>query len=163
MSTVFVAKLGPEDPAQGLMNQALAFFNAGSRCMADISITPTVTNSPMAPAVVCFAFSAELYLKLLHLISIGNPDKIHGLKEIFAVLPEATRQKVGSRYPGGLKNLEAEIKAVSSAFVDWRYLHEIASASINPQTLANIARAAHVVCRELRADLRVFGENAPAR
>jgi hypothetical protein len=160
MTTIFAAKLRPEELEQGLLNQAMAFFNAGSRCMADIALTPTVTNSPVAPAIVCYAFAAELYLKLLHVIVVGNPEKIHGLADIFTALPETIRRKVGDRYDMGRDNIETDIRAVSSAFVNWRYLHEQTSISINPIILISIAKAVHLVCRELRPTLSVFGENA---
>lgn len=160
MTTIFAAKLRPEELEQGLLNQAMAFFNAGSRCMADIALTPTVINSPLAPAIVCYGFAVELYLKLLHVIVVGNPEKIHGLADIFAALPETIRRKVGDRYDMGRDNIDADISAVSSVFVDWRYLHEQTSISINPNILISIAKAVHLVCRELRPTLTVFGENA---
>jgi len=123
-----------------LLNQAVAFFNAGSRCAARLSISPTVMNSPMAPAVVCYAFAAELYLKLLHTIVLGSAEKIHGLADIFAALPSATRQQLSDCYELKNHKIEADIATVNSAFVDWRYLHEQAEAAVEPGILVAIAR-----------------------
>lgn len=159
MTTILLAQLGEQELEQGLMNQAIAFFNAGSRCSAGISLTPSVTNSPMAPAVVCYAFSTELYLKLLHALTVGNPGKIHGLKYIFMALPQETRLKANNHYHSTDSDIETDIATVNSAFVDWRYIHEQATISINPQVLINIARAIHLTVRELKPELHVFGEN----
>lgn len=120
------------------------------------------TNAPMAPAIVCYAFAAELFLKLLHKITVGNPEKIHGLEEIFSVLPQEMRLNLSQKYQRTANgDLEADINSVGSAFVDWRYLHEQTIISINPQVIMNISKVTYALCRELRPNIRVTGENVP--
>lgn len=152
-----VYKLGAHPVDQGLLNQAVAFFNAGSRCAADISITPTVSNMPMAPAVVCFAFSLELYLKLLHVISSGAQVRGHKVDALFDSLPADLRERIARAY--GTASLSDHLRAASGAFVDWRYQHEHETLTVNPKLLAAACRACHVVVRTLRPDMPVFGEN----
>lgn len=157
MSTIHMLKIGEVPVEQGLLDQALSFFNGGSRCIADIGITPTVTNCPMSPAIVCFAFSAELYLKLLIAISSGTPPRGHKLDELFELLPPETRTALADIYGGS--ELPSHLKTVSSAFIDWRYQHEHRTLTISPQILINIATSCHKLARRLRPELRVFGEN----
>lgn len=111
----------------------------------------------MSPAVVCFSFSIELYLKLLHVLSTGAAPKGHKLEELFLSIPEPTRQALTARY--GNSDLTAHVTAVSTAFVDWRYEHEHEALVINPQMLINIATCCHRLVREMKPELRVFGEN----
>lgn len=157
MSITHLQKIAKAELDQGLLNQAVGFFNAGSRCMADVCITPLIRNSPMSPAVVCFAFSIELYLKLLHILSTGQAPKGHKLEELFLSLPETTRQGLTTKY--GSAELQVHVSAVSTAFVDWRYEHEHEALIINPQVLIGIATCCHQLARELKPELKVFGEN----
>jgi len=157
MSISHVQMMGKPTLEQGLLNQAIGFFNGGSRCMADISITPTVTNSPVSPALVCYAFSVELYLKLLHAISSGIAPRGHKLDELYGSLPDETRAKLATVY--GTSELAVHVGSVSGAFVEWRYQHEHEALSINPQILINIAKAYHRLARQLKPELKVFGEN----
>ena len=161
MRIVHMQRVGTPSIEQGLLNQAVSFYNGGSRCMADTYITPLVTNSPMAPAIVCFAFAAELYLKLLHTIAVGSPSKGHDLKELFGVLPQEAQDAVAKEFGNG--DLAGQINTASTAFVHWRYQHEHETLTVNLDTLINFAKAVHKVVRHLRPDLEVFGENHVAR
>ena len=156
MRIIHMLKTGQVPIEQVLLSQALSFFNGGSRCIADISITPVVTNCPMSPAIVCFAFSVELYLKLLIAISTGTPPKNHKLDELFELLPADTRSNLVRIY--GSDDLPSHLKSVSSAFIDWRYQHEHETLAINVQVLVNTATSCHKLARQLRPDLRVSGE-----
>ena len=60
MTTIHLQKVASVPMDQGLLNQAVGFFNAASRCFASVAITPRINNSPMTPGVVCAAFSVEL-------------------------------------------------------------------------------------------------------
>ena len=148
--------MGSHPIDQGLLNQAVSFFNAGSRCVAGISITPTVTSAPMAPAVVCFSFSLELYLKLLHFVT-GNSVRGHKIDELFVSLPTETQERIVRAY--GSADLTEHLKAASNAFVEWRYQHEHETLSVNHQQLSSACRACHLVVRSLRPEMPVFGEN----
>ena len=157
MSILHLQKTGSIDLDQGLLNQAIGFFNGGSRCIADIKITPSITNSPMSPAIVCFAFSVEMYLKLLSVLATGNHAKGHELHKLFTNLSDNIKQKLNHSYVNS--NFENDILSVSNSFVEWRYAQEHEALNINPQLLIDLATACHIVARQLKPSLKVFGEN----
>lgn len=160
-TTIHLAQTRSEDLGQGLMNQGLAFYNAGSRCIAGINLTPTKINAPMVPAVVCFAFAAELFLKLLVKIATGQAVRGHELADLLAAVPEESRSEMARHYSSSdVTKLQADVASISSAFVEWRYVYERGAIAINPQVVANVARAAYLVCRAKAPQIRVFGENA---
>ena len=162
MTTIFFAKTASIPIDRGLLNNAVAFFNAGSRCMADIALSPLVVNCPMTPAVVNYAFSAELYLKLLTLLINGSPARGHKLLDLFRTLPEASRQRIQelAQPLAMVANFPQELERVSNAFVEWRYEHEHETLMINPAVLTGLAKACHTLVRELRPDLRTAADPA---
>ena len=158
MDTIHLQKIGALPMDQALLNQAVGFFNAASRCLASVAISPRINNSPMTPGVVCAAFSVELYIKLLYLLATGNSQRGHKLSELFAALPENARQRVAEKY--GNSEIAAHIAQTSDAFVTWRYEHEHEALAINPAALMAVATACHHAARELKPELTVFGENS---
>jgi hypothetical protein len=160
MTIFHLEQEGKPELTYGLLQQAIAFFNAGSRCAADIYITPTLGNSAIGPSVVCYAFSIELYLKLLCAITTGQAARGHKLTELFDRLPEATRTELSAVFPG--INLREELEKCSNAFVEWRYSHEQESLVINPSFFIVVARACHQMVRKLKPSLEVLGENSVA-
>ena len=158
MNIIHLQKVASIPMDQGLLNQAVGFFNAASRCFANVAITPRINNSPMTPGVVCAAFSIELYLKLIYLLASGNLQKGHKLDELFAALPAREQQQVTEKY--GNPALAAHIAEMSNAFVTWRYEHEHEALTINPSALMALATACHSVVREMKPQLTVFGESA---
>src|SRR5262245_4933503 len=108
MSTVHLQQVGKPDVPQALLNQAMGFYNAASRCEANIALTPLVINAALNPAVVCYAFSAELYLKLIHLIATGSAIKGHKLDELFQALPGDAQARISASYDQ--RDLPADIK-----------------------------------------------------
>ena len=81
-----------------MMDQANCFYQAGSRCEADIRLSPLITNSLTAPAVVCYAFALEIYLKLLSRIGGAEPGRSHILLDLFNGLPEAVKQVIARHH-----------------------------------------------------------------
>ena len=158
MNTILLHKVSAPPVDQGLLNQAMGFFNAASRCFSNVAITPRIDNSPMAAGIVCAAFSVEMYLKLLAVLGTGKYSHGHKLAELYAELPAETRTKLTAKY--GSADVEKHIGEVSAAFVEWRYEHEHESLNINPSVLVRLAKACHALARELKPELRVFGENA---
>lgn len=156
-NTIHLQKIASVPMDQGLLNQAIGFFNAATRCFANVAITPRINNSPMTPGVVCAAFSVELYLKLLHLLAVGTPQRGHKLSELFTALPQTAQQQIAEKY--GNPEIAADIVQMSDAFVTWRYEHEHEALTINPTALMAVATACHLVIRELKPELTVFGEN----
>lgn len=69
--------------------------------------SPTITN---------YAFSLELALKILHVLSGKADTRGHNLKFLFDALPEETK--------GNLPHLRGCANEISQYFEDWRYAHE---------------------------------------
>jgi len=157
MDTVHLQKVSAHEMDQGLLNQAVGFFNAASRCFSNIAISPLIQNSPMTAGVVCSAFSVELYLKLVHVLSTGKPIKGHKLLELFESLPEQAQSNISTKF--GDSNLKQLLAEASNAFVEWRYEHEHEGLTINPSFLLATAKACHLVAKEMKPELTVFGEN----
>ncbi len=157
MDAIHLQKIATVPMDQGLLNQAVGFFNAASRCFANVAITPRINNSPMTPGVVCAAFAVELYLKLLHILATGSPQRGHKLSELFAALPPKEQQRIAEKY--GNPEIAAHIAQMSDAFVTWRYEHEHEALTINPSALMAVATACHLVAREMKPELTIFGEN----
>jgi hypothetical protein len=124
MTTVFVSQVGKPEQDKGLMNQAIAFYNAGSRCDAPIALRPGFHNSPMSPAIVCYALAAELFLKLLVVISGRESPKKHKFSDLYESNDSEIRAKLVADFPGGEAEFRKKLTDVDNAFVHWRYAHE---------------------------------------
>src|SRR5437879_325971 len=114
---------------------------------------PLVSNAPMAPAVVCYAFALELYLKLLHVLTTGKSPKGHKLDELFLGLPPSAKAEITALYGN---NALAALSAAGDAFVEWRYGHEHEGLTINPSVLSGLATCCHQVARRIMPTLAVF-------
>ena len=138
---------------QQMLNGARAFFMGGKRCLNPVQIAHNQIEFLAAPGIVCFAFSIELYLKLLNVLSGLPPPKGHDLEKLFSTLPEKTRKALIVKYGSGL---EADLLAVSPAFVDWRYFYEKTyGLNISPQMLEKIADCCNQLALEIKPELRV--------
>ncbi|MDP2629825.1 MAG: hypothetical protein Q8P56_00265 [Candidatus Uhrbacteria bacterium] len=148
----------PEDVNQEMMDKANGFYQAGSRCAANITLSPNITNSLLSPAVVCYAFAIEIYLKLLLRQTLGKDIKGHNLKVLFSILPEETKEIARKKFASN--NLEAEIERVASAFVDNRYDYENTNFfGLSTSMLAQIGSALHNTIKELNPKIGITFEN----
>lgn len=161
MRTISLAQLSKPALDQGLLNEAVSFFNAASRCEAEVMLSPLAGNSLMVPAVVCYAFSLELYLKLLHVLASGKSTKGHELNELYDSLPPKTKHDLLAECDG--IDLVSELTSAANAFRQWRYSHEHETLAIAPSKLADIIIRCHRLVRRLNPKLEVFGENAIVR
>jgi hypothetical protein len=87
----------------------------------------------MGPAVVCYAFSLEVFVKFL---LITEPPKkeftdAHDLEALYNNLPSVLRSKVEAKLVAGKIDLELEkvafgnnLRTFAKAFVEWRYQYE---------------------------------------
>ncbi len=63
---------------EGLLNNAVAFHEAGTRCYQGAPCEISSLGGDVflgAPSVVCYAFAIELYLKLAALLTSGAYDR----------------------------------------------------------------------------------------
>lgn len=147
---------------QRLLNAAVAFFQAASRCEFTIHITPLQSHGVGAPTVVNYALSIELYFKLVGFLTNGKAPWGHELLDLYdgltpeiqATLVEHTRFSFGSSV-----RLREGIAALSKAFVQWRYAHEHEMLVVINDHLEELARGLHLTVREIRPDLiSCYGE-----
>lgn len=111
------------NPIKDIFNQANSFYQAGSRCIADLKVNPETTISLMTPAIVSWAFALELYFKTLLKIQ-GLDTKGHLLDDLYQKLDEKHKSELKTLAVAERIDLEKEIKLVNNAFIDWRYQHE---------------------------------------
>nr|WP_316643383.1 hypothetical protein [uncultured Roseateles sp.] len=115
-------------------------------------------QNALIPGVVCLAFSIELGLKAIILATQPSVPG-HKLDVLFGLLTPEDRDTVIRHTGYEQSRFEKELAAVSSAFVEWRYIHEKpGSHSTSMQFLILFRRAIEVVAERneqlLRAKLR---------
>jgi hypothetical protein len=102
----------------------LQFHEAGIRTAAEIKDRDGTPVAVTCPMIVCYAFSAELYLKSL----TSRPIRSHELKTLFSGLPRQARKIIEDLYKQrtgrGQSALNADLDTMSNAFADWRYVFE---------------------------------------
>jgi HEPN domain-containing protein len=112
---------------------------------------------PLRTTVVTSAFSVELYLKCLLLLTTGKVPKLHKLAELHdALLPE-TKDLANAKYhaiaphSGQLRDALAEH---NDTFVEWRYLFERQDKpfTLNYRSLLDAATCLHETTVSLRTE-----------
>ena len=142
---------------QRLLNNAVAFHEAGGRCYAKrrLEIAPERSTFLGSPSVVCYAFAIELYLKLLRLLTAGTYDRFeHRLDKLYEQLAPAVQEKIDEAYGHtGILSIKSELEDASKAFLHWRYAHEHEELAASPETLAKIGATLHRIAREIDPNL----------
>ena len=152
------ARRKPEDINQEMMDKANGFFQAGSRCAANLSLSPNITNSLMSPTIVCYSFAIEIYLKVLIRLTQKKDVKGHNLHDLYLNLPKETQELVIKKFGAG--NLAAEIDRIATTFVDNRYDYENANfMGLSTSMLAQIGTSLHNTIKELDPKIGITFEN----
>ncbi|WP_157314358.1 hypothetical protein [Chitinibacter sp. GC72] len=90
-------------------------------------------STPLIPAVVCYLFSAEIFIKALFLESNGVATTGHKLETLFLELDPSIQQRIKSQVSVGnypriegvpSATFESKLLEISNGFVKWRYAHE---------------------------------------
>ena len=131
-------------------------FQTGSRILAD-QFGQAVF--PLRTTVVSSAFSVELYLKCLLLLTIGTVPKSHKLLDLYDALPTDTKDVAQAKYyavaprSSQLRDVLAEH---NGTFVEWRYLFEKQDKpfSLDWLSLRDAATALHEATLSLQPDWR---------
>lgn len=151
-----------DEPAavqQSMLDTANSFYQAGSRCEANVKLSPNITNSLMGPSVVCYTFAVEIYLKLLLELNGVKPGKEHNLDKLYNQLPDAVREKLIAHFGAKTSDLKNLIQTVARGFVEWRYSYEHSSLYSSLEALAQLGKALHNTIRELHPAIKVTFEN----
>lgn len=128
------------DP-QRIKNTAFSFLLAADRCFEERSLPNGQLQMPLVPAVVCAAFGIELCLKAIITIEKGKATG-HELRKLFIRLSPQSKDALAVALSLEEKVLRQKLSSISGAFVEWRYIYESQSASIDSQFLHQFARAA---------------------
>jgi HEPN domain-containing protein len=144
------------DPVKTIFRQALSFAKTASHLYRKgLSSRPWNVHD-VSPFVVNSAFSIELYLKTLAQYH-GTLLKGHDLLKLLGSLPAAARADINAVLPAcrlefppvGQPELRECIAELANAFVEWRYLHEMARASaINIDRAIFVMKVMHEACKK---------------
>ena len=102
--------------------------------------------SPFAVNCTC---ACELYLKYLYFKQNGTPTKEHHqLLNIYNQLHADTKLQIKTEYEklASILSLEQCLATHNLAFVEWRYLYEGKTPSVDTKSLYNLAISLHNVC-----------------
>ena len=144
-----------QDRPRMILNQANAFYQAGSRCEANIELAPRRATCPSNPVIVNYAFALELYLKLILVISEKSFSKIHLLNDLFAEIPAPAQDILCRKFLGGKQKLEYLLAEMADYFRFHRYEYEYEHEGYvrNYRNLREVAEALYNTIGELRPDL----------
>ncbi|WP_046007477.1 hypothetical protein [Pseudoalteromonas rubra] len=121
-----------------MFKQARAFAKIARGIHSKSLRKPPFSHEACAPFVVNSAFACEMYLKTLQNI-YGKAEEIHNLSSLFKHLPNKVKDKVNkftkeksAEFKIHSKTLfKDHTKTISNAFLDWRYIYEKESATVN--------------------------------
>jgi hypothetical protein len=133
-----------------IYRQAQSFANTAAHVYEkDLKSLPRDPQG-ICPFVVNAAFSAEMYLKCLQQIH-GEVTEAHVLTALFKPLPNKVKDKINKI----CKKLESEyeiekgilfkehLKNINNAFVNWRYIYEKHTESVNIQQVIFVLQVLH--------------------
>jgi hypothetical protein len=140
-----------EQKPQRILNNALAFYEAGRRCATNskTSFPPYKEVELHAPAVVCQAFAIEQFLKLLLLLETGEYQGEHALDTLFDGLPPRVQEQIDAKCPW----TKVYLADARNAFVEWRYPHEKPFLVESDESLAMIGMVLRDIIKELHPNL----------
>ncbi len=93
----------------------------------------------LVPAVVSTAFAVELYFKAIITLENGNA-RGHDLSVLFKHISATSQATLVAGVQHNHADFEKKLGAISSVFVEWRYIFEQQSANLDLQFLTNLAR-----------------------
>ena len=92
----------------------------------------------LVPAVVCTAFAVELYFKGIIALE-NNNARGHELSKLFERLSNESQAILVATLQLERPAFEQKLKAISGLFVEWRYIFEQRSASLDFSFLEKLA------------------------
>jgi hypothetical protein len=153
---------GPAGRDEQAFQLGMQFHEAGIRAAEETNDPDGRPVSVHCPMVVCYAFSAELYLKSI----ISRQTKKHDLKLLFEQLASPLRKTVEDRYAKrtgrGSSVLRTDLERFSRAFEDWRYVFEAAGQMLHFNLLDAFVKSVFESIRLHRGSWKV-PENRAAR
>lgn len=104
--------------------EAKQFAEAGRRCFGDMQNGSI--PGPIAPGIVCTAFSIELWFKALYCIAnpAGEVPSGHDLFRLFEMLPDEMRTALIERCSTTTEAFLQALRSDAKTFETWRYAYE---------------------------------------
>lgn len=120
---------GPALRAQQTFLLGVDFHESAYRALAPDRTPAGRPVDAIVPAIVAYAFAAELYLKSLAGLGAGaGPTRGHHLPMLFGRLDGAVRIEIARRYQLRTDRdaaiLADDLRAFGNVFKDWRYVYE---------------------------------------
>ena len=146
-----------QSQAMLMFHQARSFAKISRNIHQQSLIVPPYDPSTCAPFVVNAAFACEMYLKMM--LRLHDKQKnTHNLIALFKLLPNKLKDQINkiTKQKEGDFRLEShlfkdQLKTISNAFVDWRYIYEQEEASINiNRILLILAVLDTLACSEIK-------------
>ena len=141
--------------AKEFYNQGLRFLKCAERCMGEVqedgSILIIGGKYPClsAPTMVNMAFSCECFLKSILIIYGVQYKKVHGLKELYDLLPG----KELKEYLQVGEDFEKELEKHSLDFVAWRYyIEEPGDYAMSPMFTDILMRNLNILAKRVISD-----------
>ena len=126
-----------------IRNTALAFQIASDRCFEERPLSNGLNQKPVVPAIVCTAFGIELSLKAIIAFETGTVDsRKHELHQLFIKLTPKSKSALALAMDLGEDVIRQKLMAHSKVFVEWRYIYESSSASVEYEFLRYLLKAA---------------------
>lgn len=148
-----------KSPGSGLsfhLHQARDFHGGALRCLR-MEEAHGANMAFVNAGAANLAFAVELYLKALPTLD-GQTSKGHALAELFDRLSDVAKSELVAAYHAQTSRgprLATDIAAVSSAFIQWRYVYERDSATLDLGVLLALAVSLYDVT------LRLFPQERP--
>lgn len=142
-----VCDLRPVEFDRRLLEAATQFYQTAEDAgRVDLPHRPDVWLA--FPEVVNYAFAAELALKGLHWLHLGQPSRGHDLHKLCTALPDAIILELSERTITPILFLE-RLAEVRDAFEVWRYAFEKEELCISIDFLQALAQGAiHLLERD---------------
>jgi len=125
---------------QKIINTANSFFLGADRCSEQRPLALGQVQMLLVPAVVCKAFSIELYFKGIIAIEKGSATG-HDLSTLFSLLTAPSQLTLRTGLSLSEIEFNQKLKDISSAFRDWRYIFERQSSNLDAAFLNGLASA----------------------
>lgn len=136
-STDWVQREGQANAARRMAQQGIGFHIAALRALEGRADRNGEVEWLPIPAVTNLAFACELYLKSLLFFEKGTTTREYRLSVIFSQLSDDVQQDAATHFGAG--DLRGRLAEFSNAFVEWRYIFEQLSASLNNRELLDVA------------------------
>lgn len=117
------------DPRR-IIETANSFLLAADRAFEQRSLGSNQFQMLVVPAVVSTAFAIELFFKGIITIEKGNATG-HDLSKLFDCLSNQSQDALVARLKLDRTVFSIKLKAISNVFVEWRYIYESESASLD--------------------------------